>query len=110
MRYVMGMSRNSRRKGHAAEVPEAEPDNYMGEPEKETGRNHCGRAERYRKAGKPLQEQRIFLKKKMISPTLTHRQSGKHLEKAGIVDGQLVDENALRMIRLSVRSWAMWNR
>ncbi len=82
------------KEGHAAEVPEAEPDNHIGEPERETAGNIAAEPEIVTEKPETVTETENAAEKDDFSDIDTQAVR-EHLEKAGIVDGQLVDENAL---------------
>ena len=82
------------KEGHAAEVPEVEPDNHIGEPERETAGNIAAEPEIVTEKPETVTETENAAEKDDFSDIDTQAVR-EHLEKAGIVDGQLVDENAL---------------
>ena len=89
-----GNEQKQQKEGHAAEVPEAEPDNYMGEPERETAETIAAELESVTEKLETVTETENNAEKDDFLDIDTQAVR-KHLEKAGIVDGQLVDENAL---------------
>ena len=89
-----GNEQEQQKEEHAAEVPEAEPESRMGEPERETAETIAAEPESVTEKPEIVTETENVAEKDDFSDIDTQAVR-EHLEKAGIVDGQLVDENAL---------------
>ena len=89
-----GNEQEQQKEEHAAEVPEAEPESRMGEPERETAETIAAEPESVTEKPEIVTETENVAEKDDFSD-IDAQTVREHLEKAGIVDGQLVDENAL---------------